>query len=200
MGGFVRRLSPNYRRNKARKSTSATYTPAPPAVSQSSSAPLPPVTNGYQIFKSSDHPSRPRTTGTRDGRGDVGGFATACSQAYNALSDCEEFELEARRRNEARRVAKASAPREPIEQTPAPEDRPRYGCVAQLFSRVEFTLRIRKLALCLSRFKDSYKALADEVGWVGWFPVGGVDEHGQIKSLQCVPYLHSLFSSAQRPQ
>ena len=28
--------------------------------------------------------------------------------------------------------------------------------------------------------------MASEVGWVGWFPVGGVDEHGKIVVIQYV--------------
>ena len=28
--------------------------------------------------------------------------------------------------------------------------------------------------------------MANEVGWVGWFPVGGIDEHGKIMAIQCV--------------
>ena len=28
--------------------------------------------------------------------------------------------------------------------------------------------------------------MANDVGWVGWFIVGGIDEHGRIKAIQCV--------------
>ena len=120
IGGFVRRLSPNYRRNKSLKSKTATDAPAPPTVSQPNSTPFPPATNGYQLFKSSDHPLRPRTAGARDGRGDVGGFAKICSQVYKSLPDREDFESEAKQRNEARRVAKASAQGELSPHAPAP--------------------------------------------------------------------------------
>ena len=45
------------------------------------------------------------------------------------------------------------------------------------------TLR-RKLADFLPFFKKTYEAMASEVGWVGWFPIGGIDERGNIVAVQ----------------
>ena len=42
----------------------------------------------------------------------------------------------------------------------------------------------RKLAEFLPFFKKTYEAMAMEVGWVGWFPIRGIDERGNIVAIQ----------------
>lgn len=61
-------------------------------------------TNGFMLFKASDHPARPQQTGVRDGKGDVGAFAAACAKVYAELPDKEDFERRAKEINALRRA------------------------------------------------------------------------------------------------
>ncbi|KAI1785590.1 hypothetical protein LXA43DRAFT_1100058 [Ganoderma leucocontextum] len=165
VGSYIKAKSPNRERGKSSKSRKPKSPAAPPPsvdevsitdlVVKSSSEALPPPTNGYQLFRNSDHPSRPQTAGSRNGRGDVGGFATACAQAYKDLPDREVFELEARKLNAARHSTKE------------------LGLVD----------RNVKLGRFLPFFKKTYETMAEETGWVGWFLVGGIDEHSSIVAI-----------------
>ena len=46
--------------------------------------------------------------------------------------------------------------------------------------------RYRELNDFLDFFKKTYDTMAKEIGWVGWFPIGGIDENGKIKTIQYV--------------
>ena len=95
---YIKRKSADYKRNQSGKlCTSTTPVTAPTLIADLAlkSGSKSTSTNGYQLFVSSDHPSWPQTAGTRDGRGDLGAYATTCSHAYKSLPDREAFELEA---------------------------------------------------------------------------------------------------------
>ena len=69
-----------------------------------------PAASGFQLFLASGRPSRPRSVGLRDGRGDVAGFSAEYSQVYNTLPDREAFQLQARKVNAERHATKKTSP------------------------------------------------------------------------------------------
>nr|VWO99984.1 Protein SEY1 (EC [Ganoderma boninense] len=159
IGSYIKSKSPNYKRNKSSKSRPSTaLSVASPSLAdlvKPDSKATAVMTNGYRLFVTSDHPLRPQTAGLHDGRGNLGAYATACSQVYKDLPDREAFEMEAERLNAAGHRSK-----EP-----------------------DLKDRNAQLATYLPLFKKTYEAMANDVGWVGWFVVGGIDEHGKIKAI-----------------
>ena len=109
IGSYLKNKSPNRKRNISKKSRESE--PASSIVdmmSKSSTPPRAPVTNGFQLFFTSDHPSRPQTAGLRGGRCDVAAFSAECSQVYKSLPDRETFELQARKLNAERHATTES--------------------------------------------------------------------------------------------
>ena len=116
IGSYIKRKSPNYKRNKAddsRKLTSPVTAPATIAdlVKPNSTTAS---TNAYRLFAASDHPSRPQTTVARDGRGDLGAYATACAEAYKTLPEREAsaFKSTAQKMNAARHAVSPPSPQD----------------------------------------------------------------------------------------
>lgn len=135
-------------------------------------------TSGFQLFKSSDHPARPRNADVRDGKGDVAAFTSVCAQIYSTLPDREEFERQAREINAARRAVIPEA------------DAPREECVCSSY------LWHRSLTACSGRQVDKliplllhlFEKVSSRTGYVGWLLIGGVNEHGSIESHQYVVF------------
>ncbi len=71
------------------------------------------ATSGFQLFKSSDHPAKPKNADVRHGKGDMAAFSSLCAQIYSQLPDREVFEKRAMEVNAARRavIPEADAPR-----------------------------------------------------------------------------------------
>ncbi len=69
---------------------------------------------------------------------------------------------------------------------PGSEDRDLYGVLPALLTALYSWLSCSKVAGFLPFLKKTYAAMANETALVGWFLVGGVDEHGKIVAVQCV--------------
>ncbi|KAJ8474050.1 hypothetical protein ONZ51_g7479 [Trametes cubensis] len=156
IGSYVRNRSPNKKASKNSKQ-------GPPAPAHPSPAPLDmpttdkmSYTSGFQEFKKSDHAAKPPMQ-FKDGRADMAAYNAACKAAFDALEDRSQFEALADQVNEERSET------------------------------------ARRLALCRTRedkaqvfpswISDVCTRIGDEIGWIGWFPVGGVDEDGHIKAI-----------------
>ncbi|KAI1785020.1 hypothetical protein LXA43DRAFT_1100757 [Ganoderma leucocontextum] len=120
---------------------------------KSKSPSVAPVSVVDMMAKSSSTPLAPATTGFQLFL--ASDHPSRPLTVYKTLPDREVFESEARKLNAARHMVKETSPQD----------------------------RNAKLAEFLPFFKKTYEAMANEVGWVGWFPVGGIDEHGKIVAI-----------------
>ncbi|KAI0323241.1 hypothetical protein GY45DRAFT_1341568 [Cubamyces sp. BRFM 1775] len=159
----INRRIENYIKNHSPNKLSRTGTNSRTSVSSHPSQ-APPIastekvayTSGFQQFKKSDHIAKPPMQ-YKDGKTDMAAYNVASKEAYEDLPDREQFEERARQVNAQRsEIARRS---------------------------VSCTSREEKAEAFPKWIGDICTQIGTEIGWIGWFPVGGVDEHGQIKAI-----------------
>ncbi|OJT03809.1 hypothetical protein TRAPUB_5538 [Trametes pubescens] len=155
---YIQRRSPNNARNSkgAAKNLSAPRNVSAPNLTIVPTEKVS-FTSGFQQFKKSKHPSKPTVPHTSNGKIDFATYNAQVADAYQELSDREQFERTAHEINAERLAALKNFP-----------------------SRAT---REQKAQVFPEWIEEVCSVIGLEVGWIGWFPIGGLDEHNNIRAM-----------------